>query len=115
MQSDEIIGILKNYVNQTLIGMGALKGASCQITEFKDEGSSYEITFSWKDNEGTTHTKKAVIHDGIDKVSEMSDINLADLTDGDILYWNATQEKWVNIPAGAVTETEYSAIQSLLS
>ena len=115
MQDVEIIGILKSYINQTLIGMGALKGASCQITEFKDEGNSYEITFSWKDNEGATHTKKAVIHDGIDKVSEMSDVKLTNLADGNILYWNAIQEKWGNIPAGAVTETEYSAIQSLLS
>ena len=45
MKDVEIIGMLKSYINKTLVGMGALKGASCQIDSIVDSGDRYVITF----------------------------------------------------------------------
>lgn len=60
----EIIGILKSFVNQTLVGMGALKGAPCQILSIVDGTDDHTITFKWVDNEGDSHTSTLTIKDG---------------------------------------------------
>lgn len=49
------------------------------------------------------------------KVSDINDVSLTSLVDGDILYYNATTEKWENTPAGSITDSEYNAIHELLS
>lgn len=64
MQDVEIIGMLRTYVNQTLIGMGALKGASCQIQSIVDGTDDHTITFKWVDENGDPHTSTLVVKDG---------------------------------------------------
>jgi hypothetical protein len=64
MQDVEIIGMLKSYVKQTLAGMGALKGAACQIQGIVDGTDDHTITFVWEDNDGVSHTSTLVVKDG---------------------------------------------------
>lgn len=60
----EIIGILKSYVNQSLVGVGALKGAPCQIQSIVDGTDDHTITFLWVDENGDSHTSTLVVKDG---------------------------------------------------
>lgn len=65
MLADEVYGALRNYINQTLVGMGALKGASAQLSNSYDSESGINtMTWRWEDNEGTEHTTTVLVHDG---------------------------------------------------
>lgn len=65
MKDIEILSIAKTYVNQTVIGMGALKGAPCQIKSIVENPAGvWTITFQWEDTTGATHTDTLVLHDG---------------------------------------------------
>lgn len=65
MLADEIYGALRNYINQTLVGMGALKGASAQLSNIYDaQAGTNTMTWKWEDNEGEEHTTTVVVYDG---------------------------------------------------
>lgn len=65
MLADEVYGALRNYINQTLVGMGALKGASAQLSNSYDSESGINtMTWLWEDNEGNEHTTTVLVHDG---------------------------------------------------
>lgn len=64
MRDVEIIGILKTYVQQTLVGMGALKGANCQIQSIDKTSGVSTVTFLWKDSENVEHTGEMIVLDG---------------------------------------------------
>lgn len=84
MRSDEIIGMLRSYVNKSLVGVGAIKGAPCKIQSITDSDGSHTITFSWLDDAGTTHTSQLIVNDGsnIDSITQDgADITIT-LTDG---------------------------------
>ena len=95
--------------------MGALKGAPCQVANIEDEGGSYIITLAWEDSDGESHTASVTLKDGVEKVSELSDVTLTSLSDGDALYWDDTAQKWVNLAAGALSDATYSAIATIFS
>ena len=65
MLADEVYGSLRNYINQTLVGMGALKGASAQLSNVYDaQAGTNTMTWKWEDNEGEEHTTTVVVYDG---------------------------------------------------
>lgn len=65
MLTDEVYGALRNYINQTLVGMGALKGASAQLSNSYDSESGINtMEWRWEDNEGNEHTTPVLVHDG---------------------------------------------------
>lgn len=64
MKDVEIIGMLKSYINKTLVGMGALKGASCQIKSIVKTGNLNTVTFVWTDTEGTSTESTMLVYDG---------------------------------------------------
>lgn len=65
MLADEVFGALRNYINQTLVGMGALKGASAQLSNVYDPAAGTNtMTWKWEDNEGEEHTTTVVVYDG---------------------------------------------------
>lgn len=143
MTHDEIIGMLKTYVKASLVGMGALKGASCQIQSITDGTDDHTITFKWEDNNGTSHTSTLVVNDGAQGVqgvgitdisktstaglvdtytitlsdgstydftvtngsgggggasnlSDLGDVTITSLADGNILVYDNTTGKWIN-------------------
>ena len=65
MLADEVYGALRNYVNQTLVGMGALKGAAAQLSNVYDpQTGTNTMTWKWEDNDGVQHTTNVEVHDG---------------------------------------------------
>lgn len=65
MLADDVYGALRNYINQTLVGMGALKGASAQLSNVYDPtAGTNTMTWKWEDNEGEEHTTTVVVYDG---------------------------------------------------
>lgn len=65
MLADEVYGALRNYIDQTLIGMGAIKGASAQLSNVYDpDAGTNTMTWTWEDNTGVEHTTTMVVYDG---------------------------------------------------
>ena len=59
----------KSYTKKSLIGIGALAGAPCQVQSINKVGKTTTITLKWEDNEGGVHTQSFDIEDGLDGVS----------------------------------------------
>lgn len=54
----------KRYVDDTVIGAGALKGASCQIESIKETEEGNIITFVWEYTDGTKGTASITVKNG---------------------------------------------------
>ena len=55
----------RNYVRQTLKGMGALKGSPCKIYEINDNhDGTYEIVFTWTDTDNQVYYDSLVLSNG---------------------------------------------------
>lgn len=160
-----VLGVLKKYIQETLVGMGALKGAPCQVKDIVNADGSHTITLKWVDDESVSHESSFTVKDGKDgtdgqdgtdgvspsivvktstddtyiltittasdsfdtpnlkgggsggssTLAGLSDVNLENLANEQIIYYDSTTEKFINITAGAIAESEYSAIQTILS
>ena len=150
MDEFEIIGTIRTYVNATLVGMGALKGANCRIQSIAKVGNTNTVTFVWTDTDGVSKTSEMEVVDGtngtngtdgtdgtdgvgivsIEKtataglvdtytitlsdgstydftvtngsgggasaLSDLSDVSITDVADGQTLTWDDANSKWVN-------------------
>ena len=56
----------RKFTKDTVIGMGAIKGAPCQVQSINKVGKTTTITLKWEDNLGVDHTQDFEIEDGID-------------------------------------------------
>ena len=54
----------KKYTDDSLIGIGALKGAPCKIKSIIKENGQSIITFEWLDDLGNTHESKLYVENG---------------------------------------------------
>lgn len=68
MKDVEIIGMLKSYVSKSLVGMGALKGANCQIESIDEVTGGQKITFLWIDISNVSHRSELTVPNGADGV-----------------------------------------------
>lgn len=68
MEDVEIIGMLKSYVSKSLVGMGALKGANCQIESIAEVAGGQKITFLWIDTDNVSHRSELTVPNGADGV-----------------------------------------------
>ena len=59
----------KSYTKKSLIGIGALAGAPCQVQSINKVGKTTTITLKWEDNVGGVHTQAFDVEDGLDGVS----------------------------------------------
>lgn len=68
---DGIIALLlsKKFTKDTVVGMGAIKGAACQVQSINKVGKITTVTLKWEDNTGGVHTQSFEIEDGADGVS----------------------------------------------
>ena len=66
--ADKLSGITKavveKYVRDTLVGMGALKGAPCTIKSITDITGGKRVTYEWKDDENVSHTATMDVMNG---------------------------------------------------
>ena len=54
----------KKYTDESLIGMGALKGAPCKVKSVTKENGQNVVTLSWTDDLNVEHESKVYIKDG---------------------------------------------------
>lgn len=78
-----VYAILQQYVNESLIGVGAIKGAPCTITSIIDGTGEHlgehTITFQWTASDNTTRTGNLMLKDG----KSITNVEIiTDLTDG---------------------------------
>lgn len=59
------LALSKKYTQDSLDGVGALKGSPCTIktTSFDEDGNTV-VTFAWTDTDGVEHTQNATINKG---------------------------------------------------
>ena len=89
MKDVELIGMIKTYIKQTLVGMGALKGAPCQVQGTADQGDGTQIlTLKWVDNDGVAHTTEISLPSAIFAITNPSN--------GQTIRYNSTSGKWEN-------------------
>lgn len=55
----------KKYVEQTAIGLGAVRGKPCTIEKITPIEGGNEITFKWTGDDGTVQRTKMAISDGV--------------------------------------------------
>lgn len=68
-----VYSLLKKYIKKSLVGMGALKGAPCQVQSVEKVDGVTTVTLKWKDNEDVNHTTSFDIDDGIGVVGAHTD------------------------------------------
>lgn len=54
----------KRYTDDTVIGLGYLKGASCTIKSIVHQDGINTVTFEWTATDGTTRTSEMIVNDG---------------------------------------------------
>ena len=64
--SQEQIKELKQYVDDTIEGAGAVAGKPCQIQSITPITGGNRVVFLWVDNAGTSHTSQMDVMDGTD-------------------------------------------------
>lgn len=106
MKDVEIIGLIKTYVNATLIGMGALKGAPCQCEIVTNADGTHTVTMKWIDNEGDAHTDDFTVLNGqVGDIENLGDVVITSLADGQVLAWDSDTSKWVNVSNSATVNS----------
>lgn len=60
-----VYALLRKFVSDSLIGIGALKGAPCKIASIVDNSDgTHDITWLWKDDLGVNHTSVLTVSNG---------------------------------------------------
>lgn len=102
MLPEEVLGALRTYINATLVGMGALKGAPCQCVIATNSDGTHTVTMKWIDNEGDEHTDSFNVLNGqVGAMENIADVQLTNLVNGQVLAWDSTANKWVNVTNSA--------------
>lgn len=57
--------LAKKYVDESLVGVGALKGVPCKIQDISPITGGNRITFLWEDNDGNEHTSTLDVMNGV--------------------------------------------------
>lgn len=64
MTADEVYVMLRKYINDSIAGAGAVKGAPCQIKSITKVGDLNTVIFEWEDTDETTHESTMLVYDG---------------------------------------------------
>ena len=132
MDELEILGIAKTYTKETVIGMGALKGAPCTVQGVVDNGDGTQtLTLRWTDTTGTTHDSTIVLPSAIFEITspqngqtlkynstsgkfensntafsadleDLDDVVITTVQDGQVLSYDSASGKWINGSASFV-------------
>ena len=66
--TDDNIIKTKQFVEDTVVGGGAIKGAPCQVQLVEEVEGGSKITLAWQLNDGTTRTSTVFLKNGTDGV-----------------------------------------------
>ena len=65
MNATQAYALSKKYTEESLIGIGAVKGAPCKVKSVVKTDGRAVVTLEWKDDLGATHTSELYVNDGI--------------------------------------------------
>ena len=60
----QTLAMSKKYTNESLIGVGALKGSPCTIKNIEKEDRISKVTFEWTAADDTKRTSEMLVADG---------------------------------------------------
>ena len=107
MNATQAYALSKSYTDKSLDGMGALKGAPCQIQDITNISGGKLVTFLWVDNNGTPQTSTMTVMDG----EEGKGIASAVITDSHLII---TYTDGTSVDAGTIDfGTGFSATATL--
>ena len=66
------LGSSKTYTKESLLGLGAVKGAPCTIKSITEVDGGQKVTFEWTGTSGTKQTSEMTVKNGV-SVTEISD------------------------------------------
>lgn len=99
LRAEDVYGALTSYVDESLQGMGVLKGSSCQVQNITDNADgTHTITFSWQDNAGQSHTSPLTVADGKDGKGIAGVTQSADGKSITVVYDDGTMSSPMPIP-----------------
>ena len=105
--------ILKRYIDESLIGIGALKGAPCEVQGIHKADDITTVELKWEDTTGAVHTQTFDIADGISVVGAEVDVSgdlIINLSDGSIINCGKVNSQFTTLPtpsaanAGAILQ-----------
>ena len=79
---NETYGAAVAYVNKSLEGAGALKGAPCTISSITEITGGHRLTFEWEGEGGVTETSTMDVMDGVDGTNGTNGTDGRDGRDG---------------------------------
>jgi len=93
--------LLKKYVDDVLVGMGALKGAPCEVQSVNKVGTTTTVTLKWTDTAGTNHTTSFNIEDGISVIGATVNTSgnlILQLSDGTAIDCGKINSQFTTMP-----------------
>lgn len=97
--------LLKKYVNDSLIGIGALAGAPCEVDSITKTDGVTTVTLKWEDTTGTSHTSSFDVEDGIGIDSAYIDTKgdlIILLTDGSSVDCGKVNSQFTTMPTPSI-------------
>ena len=95
MKAEEALAVAKTYVNQTLVGMGALRGAPCTIKSMTKVGRLTTTVFEWTDTSGASHENTMLVYDGLDGTNGRDGTDGADGFSPTITVKSSTSSEYI--------------------
>ena len=123
MKAEEALSVAKTYVNQTLVGMGALKGAPCTIKSVAKSGNVNVVTFEWTDTDNVKHESTMNVADGTEVFHDVSDLPTLSSTDRALYFvedeacfylWDGTSWSPQQADISALTTEQVNNLISIL-
>ena len=91
----------RKYIEEALVGIGALKGVPCEVQSVNKVDTTTTVTLKWTDTSGVDHTTSFDIEDGISVVD--ADINesgnlILQLSDGTLIDCGKVNSQFITMP-----------------
>lgn len=86
--SFDTLALAKKYTKDTVIGLGAIKGANCTVSNSSTTTGGTNVTFRWEGTDGTIQTRTIFVKDGVSITNASIDANnhlILTLSDGNTI------------------------------
>lgn len=86
--SFDTLALAKKYTKDTVIGLGAIKGANCTVSNASTTTGGTNVTFRWEGTDGTIQTITIFVKDGVSITNASIDANnhlILTLSDGNTI------------------------------